>query len=105
MNKHDLKIIAHGFIETFLKAGEESINLFNKGLKIEIKDDNSPVTNGDLSVNKIISEQIIKLTPNIPIISEETVDIKVKNKFKVFWVYVVDISKVIVDIIFFRYQF
>ena len=58
MNKHDLKIIAHGFIETFLKAGEESINLFNKGLKIEIKDDNSPVTNGDLSVNKIISEQI-----------------------------------------------
>ena len=85
MNKHDLKIIAHGFIETFLKAGEESINLFNKGLKIEIKDDNSPVTNGDLSVNKIISEQIIKLTPNIPIISEETVDIKVKNKFKVFW--------------------
>ena len=85
MNKHDLKIIAHGFIETFLKAGEESINLFNKGLKIEIKDDNSPVTNGDLSVNKIISEQIIKLTPNLPIFSEETVDIKVKNKFKVFW--------------------
>ena len=38
-----------------------------------------------LKTLSIISEQIIKLTPDIPIISEETVDIKVKNKFKVFW--------------------
>ena len=53
-------------------------------MKIEIKKDKSPVSNGDLKVNDIISNKISQLTPNIPIISEETVDLK-KNKAKIFW--------------------
>ena len=85
MNKKELKIIAEGLVETFNVAGKESIELFKKGLKIEIKEDNSPVSNGDLKVNEIITGKIRELTPNIPIISEETVDVKKKNKEKVFW--------------------
>ena len=54
-------------------------------MKIEIKEDKSPVSNGDLLVNEIISKKISELTPNIKIISEETVDLKVKNTSKVFW--------------------
>ena len=46
------------------------------GVQIKTKEDGSPVTNGDLKVDKIITDQVIKLTPNIPIISEETVDLK-----------------------------
>jgi 3'(2'), 5'-bisphosphate nucleotidase len=85
MNKNELKSIAENLIETFNIAGQESINLFKKGLKIEIKEDKSPVSNGDLRVNQLITDKIIKLTPNIPIISEETVDLKIKNKAKIFW--------------------
>ena len=85
MNKEELKKIAINLIETFNIAGKESIDLYDKGLKIEIKEDNSPVSNGDLKVNEIITKKIKELTPNIPIISEETVDIKVKNTAKVFW--------------------
>ena len=85
MNKNELKIIAEGLIETFNIAGQESIDLYTKGLKIEIKEDNSPVSNGDLKVNELITNTILKLTPNIPIVSEETVDLKVKNKEKIFW--------------------
>ena len=85
MIKNELKIIAEGLIETFNFAGKESINLFDKGLSIKIKEDRSPVTNGDLIVNDIITNRIKELTPNIPIISEETVDIKKKNKEKIFW--------------------
>ena len=48
MNKNELKNIAEGLIETFNVAGQESIDLYAKGLKIEIKSDNSPVSNGDL---------------------------------------------------------
>tara|TARA_Y100000768_G_scaffold35624_1_gene23323 strand:- start:1293 stop:2072 length:780 start_codon:yes stop_codon:yes gene_type:complete len=85
MNKDELKSIAENLIDTVDLAGKQSINLFNQGLKIEIKEDNSPVSNGDLKVNEILTKKILELTPNIPIISEETVDLKIKNKFKVFW--------------------
>ena len=85
MNNNDLKILANGLIECLNFAGKESIRLFKEGLKIQIKEDKSPVSNGDLKVNELISKKINELTPNIPIISEETVDLKVKNKAKIFW--------------------
>ena len=85
MNKSELKTLAEGLIETFDFAGKESIRLYAEGLKIEIKEDKSPVSNGDLKVNDLISNKISRLTPNIPIISEETVDYNKKNKSKVFW--------------------
>ncbi|MDB9760718.1 3'(2'),5'-bisphosphate nucleotidase CysQ [Pelagibacteraceae bacterium] len=85
MNKNELKTIAEGLINTFDDAGQESIELYTKGLKIEIKEDNSPVSNGDLRVNELITNKIKELTPNIPIVSEETVDLKIKNKEKIFW--------------------
>ena len=85
MNSVDLKKLAEGLIETFNFAGKESLRLYEEGLKIEIKDDNSPVTNGDLKVNELISNKIKELTPNIKIISEETVDLEKKNNEKIFW--------------------
>ena len=85
MNKSELKNIAEGLIETFDIAGQESIDLFSKGLEIKIKSDNSPVSNGDLACNKLITNKILELTPNIPIVSEETVDLSIKNKNKIFW--------------------
>jgi 3'(2'), 5'-bisphosphate nucleotidase len=85
MNKNELKIIAEGLIETFNSAGQKSIDLYAKGLEIKIKEDKSPVSNGDLIVNELITNKILELTPNIPIISEETVNLKIKNKEKIFW--------------------
>ena len=85
MNKAELKKIAEGLIDTFIKAGDDTIKLYNEGLKIEIKEDGSPVSNGDLKVDELISKKIYSLTPNIPIISEETVDLNQKNKSKIFW--------------------
>ena len=85
MKTNDLKTISESLIDTFNHAGRVSIELFKKGLQIEIKKDKSPVSNGDLKVNEIISNKIKDLTPNIPIISEETVNLDVKNKNKIFW--------------------
>ena len=83
MNKNELKNIAESLIETFNIAGQESIDLYAKGLKIEIKEDGSPVSNGDLKCNELITNKILELTPNIAIVSEETVDLKIKNKEKI----------------------
>ena len=85
MNNSELKNIAENLIETTELAGNKSMELYKKGLKTIIKPDNSPVTNGDLEVNKILTEKIKTLTPNIPIISEETVDFKKKNNLSTFW--------------------
>ena len=85
MNNNELKNIAEALIKTTEHAGKISIELYNKGLKKIIKPDNSPVTNGDLEVNKILTDKIKTLTPNIPIISEETVNLQKKNELKTFW--------------------
>jgi|TARA_B110000438_G_scaffold184209_1_gene175943 3'(2'), 5'-bisphosphate nucleotidase len=85
LNNLELKQLTEELIDTFLIAGKVSKDFSAKGLKITIKPDKSPVTDGDLEVDKILREKILNLTPNIPIISEETVDFKVENKNKIFW--------------------
>ena len=85
MKTEELKNISEQLIDTFNQAGRESVDLYSKGLKITIKDDKSPVSNGDLRVNELITNKIKELTPNIPIISEETVNLKIKNTSKIFW--------------------
>ena len=81
----DTKKIIEDLIDTFLKAGELSLSLRKKGLKKEIKSDNTPVSNGDLEVNKFITKKISEVTPDIPIISEETSDNKDNTQLKNFW--------------------
>ncbi len=85
MNNSELKKIAENLIDTTEIAGKKSIELYAQGLKKIIKPDNSPVTNGDLEVNKILTDKIKELTPNIPIVSEETVDLTKKNNLSTFW--------------------
>ena len=58
MNNTDLKNIAEGLIETFKNAGDESIKIEKQGVKIKTKEDGSPVTNGDIRVNEIITKKI-----------------------------------------------
>ena len=81
----EIKEIVKGLIDTFLESGELSLSLRKKGLKKEIKSDNTPVSNGDLEVNKFVTKEISKITPDIPIISEETSDHKENNQLKNFW--------------------
>ena len=85
MRETNIKEIVENLISTFLSAGEISINLRKDGLTKKIKSDNTPVSNGDLEVNKIITKKIKELTPEIPIISEETNDNKSIEDLKNFW--------------------
>ena len=81
----DIKIIVENLIDAFLSAGELSLFLRDKGLTKEIKSDNTPVSNGDLEVNRFITDKISNITPDIPIISEETTDNKDNKTLKDFW--------------------
>ena len=85
MNKKNLKDIVEKQIDNFLYAGGVSIELRNKGLKKEIKSDGTPVSNGDLEVNKIITKKILEITPDLPIVSEETSHNKSTKNLTNFW--------------------
>ena len=85
MNSSELKKITISLLPTFLEAGKLAKSIAHRGVKITVKNDNTPVTDGDLAVDKMLREKIAFLTPNIPIISEETVDINKENINKIFW--------------------
>ena len=85
MNKTNIKDVIINLIDTFLYAGKVSLALREKGLTKEIKSDNTPVSNGDLEVNKIVTQKLLELTPNIPIVSGETSHNKSSSNLKNFW--------------------
>ena len=74
MEKDKRKKITLELIDTFKNAGNRSLDLRNKGLKKEIKSDNTPVSNGDIEVNNILTNKIENLTPDIPIITKVQID-------------------------------
>ena len=85
MDNDRLKKINYTLIDTFLIAGERSIELRKIGLKKEIKSDNTPVTNGDIEVNHILTEKIKNITSDVPIVSEESSSNKSNNNLNDFW--------------------
>ena len=85
MDSQQLKKINYDLIDTFLMAGKKSIELRDRGLKEEIKSDNTPVTNGDIEVNNILTKKIKSITGDIPIISEESSDNKSCKDLTKFW--------------------
>ena len=85
MNIEETKKITHSLIETFNKASQVALDLRKAGLKKEIKSDNTPVSNGDIEVNKILTKKISEITPNIAIISEENTAHKNDRNLENFW--------------------
>ena len=85
MNNLNLKNITEELLDTFLKSGKIAKEISSRGVKITIKTDKTPVTDGDLAVDKLLRDKITNLTPDIPIISEETVNLKIENENKTFW--------------------
>ena len=85
MNNLNLKNITEQLLDTFLEAGKIAREINRRGVKVTIKSDNSPVTDGDLAVDKILTLKIKNLTPSIPVISEETVNLNTQSKDRTFW--------------------
>ena len=72
MEINKIEEIIKNLTQIFFDAGNLSIELRKKGLTKHIKNDKTPVTNGDIEVNNIILSNLRKISPTIPIVSEET---------------------------------
>ena len=70
------------------QAGEAILKIYNSdNLGISHKEDNSPLTLADKASNEVICSQLKKLTPNIPILSEEGKNISFdkRKNWDTFW--------------------
>jgi len=85
MNIQEAKKITLSLIDTFNEASQVALDLRKAGLKKEIKSDNTPVTNGDIEVNRILTKKISEVTPNIVIVSEENAAHKNDKNLENFW--------------------
>ena len=54
-----------------LQAGHRILELYGSSFDVSYKSDKSPVTQADEEANALIVSRLEKLTPDIPIISEE----------------------------------
>ena len=85
MEIEKLKKISESLIDPFFDIGNKAKKMSEDGLKISIKIDKSPVTNGDIFVDNALRKNIQDITPDIPIVSEETVNLEKPNLHKIFW--------------------
>lgn len=63
-------------------AGKAILEIYRKDLDIQIKKDFSPLTQADLVSHEIITSSLKEITPNTPILSEESIDIPFTERVK-----------------------
>lgn len=69
------------------KAAGEILAIYERGFAIEHKDDRSPLTAADLASHRCIVAGLRALTPDIPVLSEESkhIDIAARREWTTFW--------------------
>ena len=72
MNQSDL--LEH-IVAIARQAGQAAMVIYDKDFNIEYKGDDSPVTDADLAAHAVIVKGLKALTPDLPILSEESANI------------------------------
>ncbi len=68
-------------------AGEATLEVYNQEFEVEAKPDSSPLTEADLASHKLIFEKLTELTPELPILSEESATIawSKRREWQTYW--------------------
>ena len=84
----DLKLL-NDVNDIAIAAGNEILDVYNSERAIEVstKQDDSPITDADRRANKLIVERLKNLTPDIPLLSEESdaIDFSVRSSWQRYW--------------------
>ena len=69
------------------QAGEIIMDIRKNSTEFSVKDDNTPITEADKASHEFILNALSKLTPNIPILSEESshIPFSVRTSWKEYW--------------------
>ena len=68
-------------------AGDAIMDIYESEFDVNFKSDQSPLTKADIASNKIICQSLKKITPDVPILSEESSDIPYheRSKWNQYW--------------------
>lgn len=74
-------------IDIAIKAGDAILSIYERDFDIQHKEDKSPLTEADLASHKTIVSALEALTPEIPILSEEsaTIPFEERNQWQQYW--------------------
>lgn len=76
MTQPDTKTLAETARRLAIEAGAEIMRFYREGASTRMKDDHTPVTEADEVADRLIVEGLRRATPDIPVLSEESVDLK-----------------------------
>ena len=68
----NVTVLVEPLVALSRQAGDAILEVYATDFDVQAKADNSPVTHADLASNQVIDEGLRALTPDIPIISEES---------------------------------
>ncbi len=84
----NLPELAEALVPTVARAGAAIMRIYGGEFMVRHKDDHSPLTQADLESQRIIAEDLARLTPDIPILSEESAQApwSERRHWKALWV-------------------
>ena len=87
MKRVDTTDVLDRVIRITVAAGREILSVYQQSYQIENKADGSPVTTADLRAHELIVRQLSLLTPDIPVLSEESSNIAAseRQRWSAFW--------------------
>lgn len=80
MTDYDLQALCNKVLPIAKAAGEKILQIYHDDFTIEHKDDKTPLTTADLAAHNIIVDQLTSLTPEIPVLSEESESIPFEER-------------------------
>ena len=90
MTQHDLKTLLDGAVTLSKQAGERIMTIYNQDFSVVRKDDNSPLTEADMAAHAVIDDGLEALTPEYPLLSEESADIPFEDRARWEYYWLVD---------------
>ena len=83
----DLESLCHRCVEIAREAGGKILQIYNTEFDVEQKDDESPLTNADMASHHTIVDALSRLTPDIPVLSEESAKLpfEERSQWSVYW--------------------
>jgi len=74
-------------VDIATRAGEAILAIYNTAFSVELKDDSSPLTAADKASHQSIVSALAELTPDIPVLSEESaiVDWTKRSAWQEYW--------------------
>ena len=87
MTPFELEAIAAEIQEISHRAGKAILDIYEQDFSVTHKKDDSPLTQADLASHAIICDALARLTPNIPLLSEESteIDFATRSAWSQYW--------------------